>query len=437
MSHNGPLPGADADVTPTSSLAENTTVEPLPAYRVPGVAPYVLLKRLRVLDYLQHFYETRVRPARQEQERLEREAQARLEAVNGRRRARQEGIEREIDAARQLRVTLEAELTAAERAFVLAHEKANPSNELLTPTLRALFPGAEPPLETEPTAVCQDKGGKLRQVTEVVAPFMCGGMLALCLGTLIGILDLSDLDRLNERWPSLIIAWVLGFVIVYLIGQAADGTVRAFWHAVTPGPTRPRARSSRWWPLFVLAIATAVLFAAEITAETFGLRELHLQRLQALRHEDGTTALELLPYYIYALIGTLISGPYLVFKMRSSWVTLVRSTRCSGPQPGWLTEPEATSMAHSETPFEPILTHAVDIGHLRASIKEIDARLPVLTAERDALEPVQTWDSEIRERWQEATNRHAALLAQFEKMVEAHVFRSVSATDTSSGLEEA
>jgi hypothetical protein len=69
-----------------------------------------------------------------------------------------------------------------------------------------------------------------------------------------------------------------------------------------------------------VGLGLLVLGSAEVTAEAFGLRELHLQRLESLRRIGvGDDALALLPTWVYFLMGTLISGPYLGFKASRAW----------------------------------------------------------------------------------------------------------------------
>jgi hypothetical protein len=187
---------------------------------------------------------------------------------------------------------------------------------------------------------------------QFLAPLVCGFMLALCLGTLVGILDLDDFSR-RDSVPKFALAAALGFVIVYLMGELFANTVHALTRTLEmraqseedylqsppdpmiedrtivgrlrafgrfPRPATPRLRAG-------LGIATAFLIAAlflglaEVTAEGYGIRELHHQQIaRRMRFRNPNLPPEeelFMPLYL--LIGTLISGPYIMYKASKSW----------------------------------------------------------------------------------------------------------------------
>ena len=189
---------------------------------------------------------------------------------------------------------------------------------------------------------------------QFLAPLVCGFMLALCLGTLVGILDLDDFSR-RDSVPKFALAAALGFVIVYLMGELFSNTVHALTRTLEmreeldqerkepdpypipedrsffgrirafgdfPRPRAPRLRAGMGIA-FVLILAALFLGWAEVTAEGYGIRELHHQQIaRRMRFRNPNSSLppeEELWLPLYMVIGTLISGPYLMYKASKSW----------------------------------------------------------------------------------------------------------------------
>lgn len=166
----------------------------------------------------------------------------------------------------------------------------------------------------------------LGRVALLVLPaLVCGLLVALCLGALVGLVDLPMLSKLDENAGRLGLAALLGFVIVFLMGEivaAAVGTVARASEEATPGEMdAPRLRRA---PVMAGALLTVALLlaAAEVTAEANGLHLLYKQEQYRQRHLSVQNAADNrpdIPMFVFYLIGTLISGPYLVSKAGKAW----------------------------------------------------------------------------------------------------------------------
>lgn len=184
---------------------------------------------------------------------------------------------------------------------------------------------------------------------QFLAPLVCGFMLALCLGTLVGILDLDDFSR-RDSLPKFILSAALGFVIVYLMGELYSSAVHSLSRTLEmrgdeeefqtppalppdeyapdrPAPMRttrrvssPSLRYGMWISVGLIGAALFLGFA-EVIAEGNGIRELHHQQIARRDRfrSPNTPREEELPMILYLIIGTLISGPYLVYKSSKSW----------------------------------------------------------------------------------------------------------------------
>ena len=168
---------------------------------------------------------------------------------------------------------------------------------------------------------------------QFLAPVICGFMLALSLGTLVGILDLDDFQR-RDSLPKFALAASLGFVIVYLMGEVFSHSIHSLTRALeergeeeTPDPSRRRFSAPRvkGGKEIAIALMGGALFLgfAEVIAEANGIRELHHQQIarrERFRSVDSNAPRESeQPFVVYLIIGTLISGPYLLYKTAKSW----------------------------------------------------------------------------------------------------------------------
>ena len=185
---------------------------------------------------------------------------------------------------------------------------------------------------------------------QFLAPLVAGMMLALCLGTLVGILDIDTLQR-SDSAPQLALSAALGFVIVYLMGElfhTAVATLARSLETRDPNladkPNVPRFRSNmghchrsargRAWPGRGGSDGgrsghPATASAADRQAEPFQRHNDHNAdrthngrrhtRLLRLPYPPARPETEELPLVVYLIIGTLISGPYLGYKTAKGW----------------------------------------------------------------------------------------------------------------------
>jgi len=251
---------------------------------------------------------------------------------------------------------------------------------------------------------------------QFLAPLVCGFMLALCLGTLVGILDLDDFSR-RDSVPKFALAASLGFVIVYLMGELFANTVHALTRTLEMKdeleqeereprdpmtedrtfigrmnafgrfrrPPAPRLRAGLGITL-LLIIAAFCLGFAEITAEANGIRELHHQQIaRRLRFRNPASTLppeEELWFPIYLIIGTLISGPYLMYKASKTWGesdVQLREAWLLHQQRSWIDD----RRARPETGLA--FQAACRVEQLENSLYDIKIQLKTLRARRGGL----------------------------------------------------
>lgn len=169
-----------------------------------------------------------------------------------------------------------------------------------------------------------------------MAPLVLGLMVALCLGSVSGLVDIDALVRMPTAASlfKFVLAVLLGGIIVLVLGKGTESTMRIlFDHLNThrlPGdaPSLSVEGRSAWSPsprrrksVVVVAVTTLFLFAfAEVAAEGTGLRVLNDLRLANLSQDarDIYYAHPIAPAMFY-LVGVLFSGAYLFFKGSDSW----------------------------------------------------------------------------------------------------------------------
>jgi hypothetical protein len=355
-------------------------------------------------------YHTRARAALSELLAIEREARAKLEE-RGRELLRQQG---QFQALERQREALSAEAQAARTAFGAAAAAAGLACEArpeaverdfydrVMPTLNELAGehGMGPVHETGPQWppwLRQLLVGPLR----VLAPVVAGLILALTMGTLIGLLSVVDLQR-GDRLRQLLLAGLLGFVIVYLLGELVSYAAQLLARSREPvSAAAPRLRGSFGLAIAVFS-AAAVLGAAEVATEALGIRELHRQYLVEARRL-GNTALDtpLLSTWVYVLIGTLISGPYLVYKAVSAWnehEARHREAWLLHLQSGWVDRRRAAPE------FQAAIAAAQRAQQLEQELARLDAQLDPL---REQLERGPALDDALKARLDRA--REAAV----------------------------
>ncbi|HLJ54171.1 MAG TPA: hypothetical protein VKT77_03975 [Chthonomonadaceae bacterium] len=286
---------------------------------------------------------------------------------------------------------------------------------------------------------------------QFLAPLVCGFMLALCLGTLVGILDLDDFSR-RDSVPKFILSAALGFVIVYLMGElfsnlvhaitralemkadldmpipsvpvnpAAEdrtfaGRLRAFGEFRRPGAPRLRAGLAI---SFVLIVVACILGLAEVTAEAFGIQELHRQQIarrDRFRSPLDPRGEQELWFPVYILIGTLISGPYLMYKASRSWGegdVQLREAWLLNQQRIWIDD----RRARPETGLA--FQAATRVEHLENRLYDIKIQLKTLRERRSTLFNPQP-DSASQVRRKEARAAAVGEALRLQTMIEEMV----------------
>lgn len=284
---------------------------------------------------------------------------------------------------------------------------------------------------------------------QVLAPLVCGFMLALSLGTLVGILDLDDFSR-RDSGPKFILAALLGFVIVYLLGEifaiaihalaralekhdspsnSSDGNEsytfpetmqRSSLKGLIPRMRVPSLKAGTWIAVGLIVIAMFLAFA-EIVAEAHGIRELHNQQLArrdrfrvAASNSNPTIPSEGVPMYIFMIIGTLISGPYIFYKSAKSWGesdALVRESWLLHQQRYWLDERRARPEVGEA------FQHACRVEQLEKSLHDTKVDLRNLETRLTGLQNIEL-DATTQVRRKEARSAAVGEALRLQSMLE-------------------
>lgn len=285
---------------------------------------------------------------------------------------------------------------------------------------------------------------------QFLAPLVAGMMLALCLGTLVGILDIDTLQR-SDSAPQIALSAALGFVIVYLMGELFHTAVATLARSLetrdpdlAAKPNVPRFRSNMGIALALLVVALG-LGVAEVTAEGLGIRQLHQQQITKQNRFRGTntttttatgTALtvgsrantpapaapasEELPLIVYLVIGTLISGPYLAYKTAKGWgenESYLREAWLTHRQRVWLDERRA------QPDVQQAFHHAYSVEQIESNLTRTRLQLQNLEDERTRALNVElpaNMQSRRREARAAAVGEAARLQQSLEDLVEAH-----------------
>ncbi len=228
----------------------------------------------------------------------------------------------------------------------------------------------------------------LRSVMQFIAPAVAGLLLAVSLGTLIGLIDLDTLLR-SDGLPRIVLSAGLGFVIVYLMGEVFHTAVSMLArnlesrHSEGEGRAVPRIRAGMGLAIAFASIAL-LLGLAEVTAEGMGLRMLHQQQiLRQMRFQAPNTPPPAeLPLPLYMLIGTLISGPYLLFKCVSGW-----NENESQMRQGWLLHRQSVWLEEKrkEPDVQETFHLAHVVQHLENNLRRIKRELKHAEQERSEM----------------------------------------------------
>ncbi len=176
-----------------------------------------------------------------------------------------------------------------------------------------------------------------------MAPLVLGLMVALCLGSVSGLLDIEDLTRRPDAAKifKFVLAVLLGGVVVSVLGKGMESTIRSLFDHLSSTlrpppaagadeegfktlrafrahtPPSPRRRRLIVGGCLALLVAFAI---AEAVAEGTGLKTLNdlrvanMSQLQQRQYNASPIAL-----WIFYLIGVLFSGAYLYYKGTDTW----------------------------------------------------------------------------------------------------------------------
>ncbi len=277
---------------------------------------------------------------------------------------------------------------------------------------------------------------------QFLAPLVAGMMLALCLGTLVGILDIDTLQRPDSA-AQLILSAALGFVIVYLMGELFHTTVATLARSLelrAPDQMRrvsvPRFRGNMAVAIGLMTLAVG-LGVAEVTAEGMGIRQLHQQQIAKqnrfrsapvpqTNQRGGAVAApvraetEELPVILYLLIGTLISGPYLGYKSARGWSeneAQLREAWLLHRQRLWLDE------RRSNPEVQQAFHHAYNVEQIENNLIRTRIQIQMLEDERMRIlnmELPEHLQSRRREARAAAVGEAARLQQALEDLVEAY-----------------
>jgi len=157
---------------------------------------------------------------------------------------------------------------------------------------------------------------------ETFAPLAAGFLLGLNISVITGLLELSDLKRGGQIWLFMIVG-VIGLCVEKLLGEAQYHLFGSLSRRVEPQqpvhPDKtpfPRHRSS--WLIGIMVFLLFIVSIATLTVDALGLRMLHAQNITDQKFYNVQVDL-LLPMYVYLLIGTIVSMPYLFYKAVKGW----------------------------------------------------------------------------------------------------------------------
>jgi hypothetical protein len=361
---------------------------------------------------------TRVGAASRELDQAVEAANRRLEETNRRRAVEREAVGAEIAAVtarrNETREALAVEEAAYGRAVGEAGLSCEPHPQRLEQALRESVPrrevvaGGHEMLSAEPER--SSRGAQLRAGG---ASLMAGAMLGLCLGTLLGLISLVDLQR-NDRGPQLLAAALVGWALVWLLGESVAHAARFVARCKEPTTHQPSAFHRDWHVAAVVVGLAMMLGAAEITAEALGMRELQLQLMESRRRLGQETSL--LPMGVYFLLGTLVSGPYLLYKLCRSWgesQQSLRQAQLAYRQQEWIEQ------KRSSAPVQEAFAYAHRVSQLRQRLEEIGGELSRLCAQQEALAPLVTYDEETWARVQSLAVTALAETEAFQARIES------------------
>lgn len=235
---------------------------------------------------------------------------------------------------------------------------------------------------------------------ETFAPLAAGFLLGLNISVITGLLELSDLKRGDRMW-LFAIAGFIGLCVEKLLGESHYNLFGSLSRRIEPKeqvhPDRvpfPFHRSGvligvMLFLLFIVDIAT-------LTVDALGLRMLHAQNIADQRflnvHVDS-----LLPMYVYLIIGTIVSMPYLFYKAIRGWKDSEAKLRESAIL---AKQREYLDRKRLEPGVQNAFRLAQKAHDLQSDLQEIQGNISLLRATRDAARTAATGEtSKFHQYW--------------------------------------
>lgn len=160
-----------------------------------------------------------------------------------------------------------------------------------------------------------------------LAPPIIGLVVGISVGVVTGLVDLEALQDIAACWPQLVVPCALGIASVYLLGGVASRFSRSLndlngpltWpdNADTAG-----GRTRRSWLTWSKVTGYGALLGlgalAEINVEAHAISDLYMQHLAYLARVSDNADLAPMALWLAALIGCIITLPYVTYKLVSS-----------------------------------------------------------------------------------------------------------------------
>jgi hypothetical protein len=388
-------------------------------------APLRLLEELkgllaRPLDawHLAWTYWTQVAPATERRDDLLRNLDAWVETENQARAAERERVEAQLDQAEGWQKSLEDQLTAEQDGFSLALAATGLTLSVEPETIATAIQECAPNLPELAGAegllpVTDPSPSSAVAMLATFAPVVSGVLLSLCLGTLVGLVKLSDLSR-GDRWPKLLVAAVVGAVIAWLLGEVVSYATTSLARSLER--RREGVPGFRCELFFAsgLVLMAMICGGAEIVAEAQGLRDLHVQRLLELKRLNVDAGLiPALPLWFYALIGSIVTAPYLLYKAASRWNECQQELRHA-----WLLHRRREWILANCDNVQAVLKRAQRIQRLTAEGSAMQCRIEILRKKLEQLEPVTQADEATMARIQDAELTAVAEAERFHGIID-------------------
>ena len=168
------------------------------------------------------------------------------------------------------------------------------------------------------------KGGVFAQLApigtflmELVAPLSAGLLLGVNIGVITGFLTLEDLIHLGNL-TVLLLAASIGFVVEKMGGYVYYSLSESIAQALERRTAHHVPSLKGFFPISILVLLALTLGVSMVTVDALGLRMLHEAAIRKMRLE-GMTSEGTFPFWIYILVGMIVSMPYLIYKAVRGW----------------------------------------------------------------------------------------------------------------------